>query len=636
MRMFILKVALFTFIILGNYLTVSATNYHVDSIPAELLINSKAVIRYSDIQFEIKSPRKAIKRVEFAITILNKNGVDKALLFQFYDKFSNITSIKAIVYDSEGRKVKRIPNEDIRDLSAISGFSIYNDNRVKLINPEYLEIPFTVEYSFDIVYNGIINYPDWIPVIDYGIAVERSSFTVTHAKNQYFKYYENDFAPELNRYEVDENTIYKWLLENYKAIEKEPFSLPITDLTPVVYIAPIYFEIASHVGYSDTWENFGLFIYQLNENKLNLSDETKQKIINEISGINNKTDVAKALYSYMQNNTRYVSIQAGLGGWEPFDAETVDNLKFGDCKALSNYMIALLDIAGIKGYYTLVRAGKMEKDIVADFPSNQFNHVIVCVPIDNDTIWLECTSQNMPFGYIGQFTDNREVLLIDDSGGKLINTISYSKNDNQKICSGEVQLNNDGTATSFFLTTIKGSFYDDYQTILRDDFKGREQKLYEKLHGAGIKINSFTHEEIKDLVPFIKENLDVSFSDYGVLMGNRYLLQLNPISVLENIPGFKEDRMSDIYVRRSFTVIDSIQFKLPLEYKVYKIPENMSFSVEFGEYYSEIIATDTTILFVRKLEINEGLYSNEKYGLLVDFYEDIVKADNTKAVLIKK
>lgn len=79
-------------------------------------------------------------------------------------------------------------------------------------------------------------------------------------------------------------------------------------------------------------------------------------------------------------------------------------------KILSNYTIALLKEAGIKGYYTIIRAGRNARPIQPNFPSNQFNHVIVSVPNGKDTLWLECTSQTNPFGYQGTFTEDRWAL----------------------------------------------------------------------------------------------------------------------------------------------------------------------------------------------------------------------------------
>lgn len=115
------------------------------------------------------------------------------------------------------------------------------------------------------------------------------------------------------------------------------------------------------------------------------------------------TDFEKidTLYKYLQRNYRYVSVQLGIGGRMPKSATEVYENKFGECKRLSNLMKAMLKEAGITAQYSKVRVGREEDDIMVDFPAQQFNHIILRVPLSEEVLWLECTSKYLPTGYLG-------------------------------------------------------------------------------------------------------------------------------------------------------------------------------------------------------------------------------------------
>ena len=82
-------------------------------------------------------------------------------------------------------------------------------------------------------------------------------------------------------------------------------------------------------------------------------------------------------------------------------------------------MYSILKEAGIVSYYAVVRAGKNANYITEDFPSQQFNHVILCVPVEKRFCLVECTSQTMPAGYLGDFTSDRYALLVDETGWQI-------------------------------------------------------------------------------------------------------------------------------------------------------------------------------------------------------------------------
>jgi transglutaminase-like putative cysteine protease len=195
-------------------------------------------------------------------------------------------------------------------------------------------------------------------------------------------------------------------------------------------LAPGQFELLKYKGDMQSWKNIGLFIYKLNEGRDVLPEDKKATVKSLIEGEQDTYNKVQKLYAYMQQSTRYVANEYGIAGWQTFDAMNVATNGYGDCKGLTNYLKALLKEAGINSYVTLVYAGEDYYKIDEDFPANTFNHVILCVPQPKDTIWVECTSQQLPAGYLGSFTQGRKVLLTSEQGGFLCMTPSYDKSKN--------------------------------------------------------------------------------------------------------------------------------------------------------------------------------------------------------------
>ena len=153
---------------------------------------------------------------------------------------------------------------------------------------------------------------------------------------------------------------------------------------------------------------------------------------------------AKIVYAFMQNKTRYISVQVGIGGWEPIAANKVDAVGYGDCKGLTNYTKALLDAVGVTSYYTVVFA-QDRRDIDKEFASLQGNHVILNIPNKGKDVWLECTSQTTPFGFLGDFTDDRNVLVITPEGGIIKRTPKYINKDNLQTINADITLKENGS-----------------------------------------------------------------------------------------------------------------------------------------------------------------------------------------------
>jgi hypothetical protein len=617
--------------------TVSATDikYKASDIPADLITDAKAVIRSSETIFEITDINRAVLKVRYAITILNENGIRNSVLTEFYDKFLTVRKIESDLFDGNGVAIKNGANVEVLDYSANAGYSLYEDNRVKFLDPKYRTTPFTVEYSYETAFNGLFYYPEWSVYDDYNVSVEKSTFTIITPNGFKLRYLEKNIERKCTITTEKDKTKYTWIYENMPAIKSEPFGTSFKEYTPVVLSGPSDFEIGGYKGNLESWNNFGKWIYTLGKDRNVLDPETNEKVKNMISGLKTDKEKIRVLYNYLQNKVRYVSVQKGIGSWQTIEAEKVDRVSYGDCKALSNYMKSLLDVAGIKSFYTLAGAGESAPLINVDFPSNQFNHVILCIPVENDTLWLECTSQNIPFGYLGTFTDDRHVLLTAEEGGTLVKTKRYALGENKQIRNIIVTLGPDGSAVSTIRTEYRGTLYDRISAVLQMDETDKRQFIQSHTAINSFNLVGFSFSEEKNMIPAIIEDLKLRLPNLGTVMGNRIILKPNLMTVFDNLPYRTKDRKSEISIRRGYCKIDTVTYKIPFGYKIDQIPEKTVIVTRFGEYTSEILADNQGLKYTREFKLYGGTFPAVDYPEFVDFFERISVSDESKISIVK-
>jgi hypothetical protein len=613
-----------------------STSYAVWSIDAELIRSAKAVVRISEEEFEINSIDKAERRVHYAVTILNNNGLDNAKFKEYYNKFRRITGIHANLYNAAGEKIKSFEKSEVQDLSAASGFSLYDDSRVKYLDPAYNQFPFTIEYFCNTEYSGLIDYPDWYVYPDYNVSVENSSLKVINSGITALRYLEKNLETPVVKTLEKQTRCYYWSVKNQKAIKEESIALPLSEFTPRVYLAPANFSIEGYSGNSETWKGLGAWAYSLIQGRDKLSPETQTLVKHLTENAADNYARIRILYEYMQNRTRYVSVQLGVGAWQPADAATVDKVAYGDCKALSNYLKALLQVIGIKSYYALVSAGTNESDIILEFPSQQFNHVILCVPVSKDTLWLECTSQQCPFAFTGSFTDDRHVLLVTEEGGVITRTPAYTAQQNAQIRRATVTLDENGSGLAAVNTLYKGIAYDLVAYLVREDEKTQKADMYNRVHLKSFEIINFKHSEHKDRLPYLEEGLNMKLKDYASISGDRMIFPLNLMTKWEVQYPVSPDRRSGLYLKHPFSEADTIIYKIPPDFVLYSKPESISLETAFGVYKTEVITTETEIRYIRSYSINKLSYPVSRFSEMADFLNKVNRADGNKVVLKRR
>ncbi len=606
--------------------------YAFFQIPDSLKENAHEVVRLSQEKFTVTSPKKGKYRIKSAITILDQKSKAKKLVVH-YDPKRKITLLKAKIYDASGRKVKQIPKKEVKDYSSVSNFSIYEDDRIKVIDFFHNSYPYTIEYEYEIIYNGIQSYPLW-NFQSHHAAIETASYEleIPPSMEISFRSFNTTITPETSTTAVKK---YLWKASHLKAISPESYSEHYYSSIPWVAILPHDFEVEGYKGSMENWKSYGAFMHRLNEGRDQLSPEMAAQVKSLTA--NAKTDVEKIqiLYAYLQKNTRYVSVQLGIGGWQTFDAHYVEKNKYGDCKALTNFMKSMLIEAGIKAYPTLISAGNNNFPIQEDFALPYFNHVILNIP--SEDIWLECTSNNYPINYIGAGNADRNVLRYTEKGGELIRTPKSTADDNKLISKVSIDLQASGEASVLERSTLLGVFHERYRYYAANlSEEDQKKRFLERTPLSSCTIQKWNLKASASEAK-VERTCDLSIGKYASRAGKRLFVPLNGIHPFSDIPEVVKDRKTPIHIDVAYSHEDEFTFTLPEGYELESYPqEPIELNSPFGKYQVKIELEERKLIYSRKLRIKSGEFPAEEYESLRAFYKEMAKKDGLKIVLLKK
>jgi hypothetical protein len=592
-------------------------------------------VAYTEVEIESIKKAKIHRRVVF--TILNAGGDGFATLHTFYDKFHDLKDATGVLYDASGRVLKKMRKSDMEDWSTAGSGILMTDSRVKLYHFSSRSYPYSVSYEEDIELSGLFLLPEWLPQPSPEMAVERSSLVVRVPAGFPLRYKKYGDAKEAEE-EKGGVKVFTWELRSRPAVKLEPLAPGWPVQEPRVLLASGEFEQEGYKGRLYSWTDLGKFVEDLYRGRDELPEDAKRKVHALIAGMSDDRQKIGALYGWLQQDTHYVGIELGIGGWQPFAAKEVFAKKYGDCKALSNYMVALLKEAGIRGCNVLIRAGQFAPAMDTGFVCSQFNHAIVVVFSGSDTVWLECTNAYLPAGYLSGFTADRDALLLDNNGGRIIHTPVYGVNQNRVDRVVRGQVDSAGNLTADLRMGYSGLEQDAVEAELdRLSKKELREQRQQTLGLPNCTISELDYQTKRAAVPVIEETIKLTASGYSTVSGNR--LFLTPGVFLRRAEGMKEGgqpRKSDPQLVRSSEETDSVCLALPNGYVPEGVLPSASYSSLFGSYRIHGEMKGDTLVLVCRFRQYKGSYPADSWQKLVHFFNLVHREGERELVFIKQ
>jgi len=593
--------------------------------------NNDAILLNYQADITVRNNKLFIAR-SYELQINNREGEEYAEIRIPYSKMHKVSKVDAFIKDKNGILVKKLKSADIVDRSEIADFSLYEDNFIKEFTLVHNVYPYIIYYSYLEQQDAFFYIDSWSPVIHKDIPTLSASMTL-EVPSDYKVAYTTQLIDSFKVDTLEKQIRYRWKASYLKQVSPEIYAPNQGTFMPKVDIVPLKFKYDKE-GEQNNWIAYGNWEYNLIDGLSELPDNEKQTINQLIKNLKDDNEKVKVLYHYLQDETRYINISIETGGMKPYPASYVATNKYGDCKALTNYFKAILSYAGIKSVYTNVHAGDEIRKINHLFPSMQFNHVILCVPLSKDTVWLDCTSDG-PYNYLGIFTQNREVFLIDKDNSHFTKTPSLSKP--AVLVTRNIEINSD------FTNETVASFHSKYRGYNFESLFELSHSVSETRKALIIRNNLI--ESNFELINYklLQANRDSAFIVFeytvkaGVLFkkyGNDELIGLIPFYV----PLFKEPKYRKYPVQIDFPInkLDTLKYKIPIDYVVATLPPDQHITSDFGTYNIQFKQTDNLVLVIKRFILNAGNYSLEQYKEFYKFLSTVSDSENNSYIVTNK
>lgn len=558
-----------------------------------------------------------LTRVDTLVVQINERmGNDDAHFSIPYTKGDKVTITDAWIEDVNGDLIRKIKKNDIKDVSAISNISLYEDDFVKKFDLQHNVYPYRVCYTTRISYDKslVISALGFNEIEQ---PVKEGKLVVKVPINENIRYVQKNVEePKVET--IGDSKVYTW---NYSHEGETPqrHASYNTSTSPEIVVLPLNFRYGKQ-GSWETWQTYGNWLFKLAEGRDVLPEAEKQKVQSLITGVDDTNEKLKILYTYLQDVTRYVNVKIDVGGLQPYPASYVSLNKYGDCKALTNFMRALLKDAGIQSYYTVIYLGDGIVDIDDNNASLGFNHVILTVPTANDTIYLECTSKTLPCGYIHSSIQGRKALLVDENNSHLITIPSLKQDD--VLCSRNMFFNlyNSSSGNLDIKTISRGREYEFLTGFIENVNQSKVEKyIRNSIFKGNYNLTNYKFSKDRN-ESYITLDATCEVQNVCKKYGNNLVFE--PISFDLDVYELPEKRTQDVQIDYPQFLQDTIIYKIE-NVQISKVPKDVELDSKYGTYKMKFSSDGDKFTITKSFVLNAGRYAIDEYPIFYEFMKKI-------------
>jgi hypothetical protein len=270
-----------------------------------------------------------------------------------------------------------------------------------------------------------------------------------------------------------------------------------------------------------------------------------------------------------------------------------------------------------------------------DFASvGQMNHVILQVPLANDTLWLECTNPELPMGYVHDDIAGHDAIEISEQGGRLVRLPVYADSTNLMHSTITIDLNADGAAEMTVCQQTFNEQYENHVPLLKMDEKDRQKVFLRMVHVPQAEVNQLKVSQTPSVAQMTLD-AKVRSNKYATQTGQRLFVPVCPVHQGYTVPKGSDERQEDIWINNGYLDEDDITLTIPDGYVVEARPKDVNIEYPFAVFSFTLQVDGNSIHVKNRLLKRSGIFDKSLFPQLAEFFRTVSNTYSQKIVLKK-
>jgi len=611
-----------------------------------------AVLLYEERNVNVQSTDKIKTQVRVVYKILRPSGRDYGIAAVSFNAHTKINGMRGWCIPAQGKDYEVKDKEAIEaSLPKVAGSELISDVKDKLLQIPAADPGNIIGYEYEQEEQPLVLQDFWD--FQREIPVRETHYSLQLPPGWEYK------ASWLNHAEVKPTQAgsnqWQWVMSDVAAIRPELDMPPMQGVVGGMILS--FFPSGGpsvRNGFSN-WREMGAWLGNLEQGRIDASPQIKAQVATLIAGKTTTLQKMKALADFVQHNIRYVSIQLGIGGWQPHPAADVFSHRYGDCKDKATLMRSMLREIGVDSYQVAINTER--GSITPETPAYRgFDHEITVVKLPDDVkdaslvatiehprlgrlLFFDPTDEMTPFGQISGSLQANYALVVTPEGGDLIELPRQPSSMNSIERTGKLTLDPMGTLKGEVNETRVGDRAWSQRWRLRTVTNEADRKKpIEDLLAGSLSLFQLTRATVVNLdqtdqpfgFKYSFEAPNYAKNAGGLLLVRPRVLGVKTSGILET----KEPRKFPVEFEGPSRDTDTFEITIPPGYVVDDVPPPVNADYSFASYHAKTEVTGNLIRYSRTLEYKELSVPVARADELKKFYR-IIASDERNTVVLK-